>query len=69
LCYDLFYSDQPTPFLKWAKLQGARACIDGLGMLVEQAAVAFYLWRGVYPKTQAVINRLRASMIKKANKT
>ena len=58
-CYDLFYSDEPTAFLQWAAHQGAEECIDGLGMLVEQAAVAFYLWRGVYPETKPVIELLK----------
>lgn len=57
-CYDLFYADQPTPFLAWAKKLGAENCIDGLGMLVEQAAGSFYLWRGIYPDTQPVIEML-----------
>lgn len=60
-CYDLFYSDEPTAFLKWAKNLGVEKCVDGLGMLVEQAAAAFYLWRGVYPETKPVIEMLRGS--------
>ncbi|MCB1827607.1 MAG: shikimate dehydrogenase [Coxiellaceae bacterium] len=60
-CYDLFYSKQATAFLTWAKQLGAAECIDGLGMLVEQAAAAFYLWRGVYPETKSVIAMLRNS--------
>ncbi len=60
VCYDLMYGDQTTPFLTWAKGSGAVHCIDGLGMLVEQAAAAFYLWRGVYPDTSSVITLLRA---------
>jgi len=58
-CYDLFYADEPTAFLTFAKQQGAKNCIDGLGMLVEQAAGAFYLWRGVYPETKSVIALLK----------
>ena len=57
--YDLAYADQPTPFLRWAELQGVNHRVDGLGMLVEQAAEAFLLWRGVRPKTAAVIKQLR----------
>jgi shikimate dehydrogenase len=58
-CYDLFYSDQATAFLQWAQQFGAAQCLDGLGMLVEQAALQFYLWRGVHPETQSVIQQLK----------
>jgi shikimate dehydrogenase len=58
-CYDMFYSDAPTPFVAWGLEHGAAQSVDGLGMLVEQAAESFYLWRGVYPDTQRVIQRLR----------
>lgn len=54
-CYDLFYTlDAPTPFCAWAEQHGARASADGLGMLIEQAAEAFHLWRGVRPSTMPV---------------
>ncbi len=59
-CYDMMYGREPTPFLRWAAQQGAARCMDGLGMLVEQAAESFYLWRGVRPQTQPVIETLRA---------
>lgn len=58
LAYDLMYSTADTPFIAWARTQGA-ATADGLGMLVEQAAEAFYLWRGVRPDTAPVIASLR----------
>ena len=58
-CYDLMYSATDTPFVQWAKLEGARISIDGLGMLVEQAAEAFALWRGVRPNTASVMAHLR----------
>jgi shikimate dehydrogenase len=58
-CYDLMYSATDTPFVQWAKLEGARISIDGLGMLVEQAAEAFALWRGVRPNTATVMAHLR----------
>lgn len=57
-CYDLAYAQQTTPFVAWGQAHGARFSADGLGMLVEQAAEAFWLWRGVRPKTAPVIARL-----------
>ena len=57
LAYDLMYGRQ-TPFLRFAQQQGAGKLADGLGMLVEQAAVAFYKWRGACPDTSPVIARL-----------
>jgi len=59
LAYDLMYGKEGTPFIAWAREQGA-ATADGLGMLVEQAAEAFYVWRGVRPDTAPVIAALRA---------
>jgi shikimate dehydrogenase len=47
-----------TPFMKQARESGAQVA-DGLGMLVEQAAEAFYIWRGVRPETQSVIQQIR----------
>ncbi len=63
-CYDLMYSAQPTPFMQWAILQNATWTLDGLGMLVEQAAEAFWLWRSCRPNTQAVILQVRQSLTK-----
>ncbi|GLP97704.1 shikimate dehydrogenase [Paraferrimonas sedimenticola] len=57
--YDMMYSDGATPFNQWAHKRGAKQCIDGLGMLVHQAALAFEFWRGVAPDAQAVMKRLR----------
>jgi len=57
LAYDMMYG-RDTPFLDFARTHGARTA-DGLGMLVEQAAEAFYLWRGVRPDTASVIASLR----------
>lgn len=60
-CYDMVYGSDDTPFVAWARSHGARVALDGLGMLVEQAAESFYIWRGVRPATQLVINMLRSS--------
>lgn len=61
-CYDLMYGAAPTPFINWARQHGALAVSDGLGMLVEQAAESFKLWRGVSPQTAPVIAALRQSL-------
>lgn len=58
-CYDMMYSDSDTAFISWAKQHGAAKTIDGLGMLVEQAAEAFRIWRGIKPDTRAVMTLLR----------
>lgn len=57
--YDMMYSLTTTTFNQWALEQGARTVYDGLGMLVEQAAESFRVWRGVSPATLPVIEALR----------
>jgi shikimate dehydrogenase len=57
--YDLAYSDAPTAFLRFAHDNGVHTLADGLGMLVEQAAESFYVWRGIRPATRAVRALLR----------
>ena len=58
-CYDMMYAAEPTPFLRWAAQRGADGARDGLGMLVEQAAESFELWRGVRPDTAGLVDELR----------
>jgi len=63
-CYDMFYAlDAGTPFCEWADDCGAAAVSDGLGMLVEQAAEAFRIWRGVSPDTRGVAESLRTDTV------
>jgi shikimate dehydrogenase len=62
VCYDLVYAAGPTPFLRWAAARGAQRTADGSGMLVEQAAESFSLWRGVVPPTAPVLAELRQRM-------
>ncbi len=58
-CYDLAYNQlSATPFVTWAHRQGC-AAVDGLGMLVEQAAEAFFIWHGVMPDVEPVLDELR----------
>ncbi|MCX7098319.1 MAG: shikimate dehydrogenase [Methylococcales bacterium] len=60
VCYDLAYGNEPTVFVRWGQQQQAAKSLDGLGMLVEQAAAAFFIWRGIQPQTQPVIALLDA---------
>ena len=62
LAYDMMYGRGTTPFLAWAAAQGAGQCADGLGMLVEQAAEAFRVWRGILPDSAPVLAALRAQL-------
>ena len=58
--YELAYGKADTGFRRWAKECGASTYADGLGMLVEQAAESFHLWRGVRPDTAPVLAQLRS---------
>lgn len=61
-CYDMFYQSGLTPFLRWCQAQGSDHLADGLGMLVGQAAHAFYIWHGVMPEITPVIAQLKQAM-------
>lgn len=60
--YDMMYGAKAIRFLDWAKAQGAAQTLDGLGMLVEQAAEAFYIWRGVKPTTAPILAQVRSEL-------
>ncbi|MCL2876375.1 MAG: shikimate dehydrogenase [Betaproteobacteria bacterium] len=65
LVYDMMYGSGDTPFLSWARMAGVTRLSDGLGMLVEQAAESFALWRGVRPRSASVLSRLRHKLAPK----
>lgn len=58
ISYDMTYSNEPTAFVRWSREQNAAKALDGLGMLIEQAAEAFYIWRGIFPDTKSVMAQL-----------
>ena len=60
--YDMGYARDDTPFVRWAQQQGCLRSAMGLGMLVEQAAESFHLWRGVRPDTASVLAELNAAL-------
>ncbi len=63
LCYDMMYAKEPTLFMNWATQNNAAVISDGLGMLVEQAAESFSIWRGVRPDSNIVIEKLRQELV------
>jgi shikimate dehydrogenase len=66
LAYDLVYAAGATPFMQLATAGGAKQVADGLGMLIEQAAESFLLWRGVRPDTKPVYSELRQLLTREA---
>jgi shikimate dehydrogenase len=62
LAYDMMYGKGDTPFMAQAREEGAVRCADGLGMLIEQAAEAFFVWRGVRPDTRALLADYRGKL-------
>lgn len=58
VCYDMAYARSDTPFVAWARARGCRQAVQGWGMLVEQAAESFQIWRGVRPSTAPVLELL-----------
>jgi shikimate dehydrogenase len=62
ICYDMYYGRDETPFTRWALQRGCARAVMGLGMLVEQAAESFHLWRGVRPDTASVLSELTAEL-------
>jgi shikimate dehydrogenase len=58
VCYDLVYSLNDTPFVAWAREHGAARALQGWGMLIEQAAESFFIWRGVRPDTKPILKQL-----------
>ena len=62
VCYDMAYAKGDTPFTRYAHERGARAAYKGWGMLVEQAAESFLIWRGMRPPTQPVLKLLTSSL-------
>src|SRR5262249_57860406 len=59
VCYDMAYGKTDTPFMQWALSRGCARAIQGLGMLVEQAAESFRVWRGIKPNTASVLAALK----------
>jgi shikimate dehydrogenase len=63
VCYDMAYGRAPTPFVRWAQKRGCARAVQGWGMLVEQAAESFALWRGMRPQTEPVLQAIEAAAL------
>ena len=63
LAYELVYGKGLTPFLRFARESGARRLADGTGMLLEQAAESFFIWRGIRPETRALIQKMAGPLV------
>ena len=63
LAYELVYGKGLTPFLQFARESGARRLADGTGMLLEQAAESFFIWRGIRPETRALIQKMSGPLV------
>ena len=61
-CYDMAYKAEDTAFVRWAQQRGCTRAVMGLGMLVEQAAEAFFIWRGIRPETASVLAALKVEL-------
>jgi len=63
VCYDMMYGGRPTAFEYWCEDHGASLVLNGLGMLVEQAAESYFIWRGIMPATKPVLDQYRSARI------
>ena len=61
VCYDLSYNSSPTKFMLWAMKNGADSAIQGWGMLIEQAAESYRIWKKIRPDTSAILKQLNVT--------
>jgi len=60
VCYDMFYKNEDTSFVSWARKNGTNRCTDGLGMLISQAAHSFLLWNDILPSVSKTLKKLQS---------